>query len=130
MNTSTVKRNHTNKHQRKTFDDSINAEKFGKAIKKALLYSFPTALLISMSMSATLMLRGSTSQSGYLSDLVLCIVLSVLILAIPVTISIYKQYKYRGWIIGLALCSFLPFGTVLYLISLIWSIVISFKKES
>ena len=41
----------------------------------------------------------------------------------------YKEYKHKGWIIGLALCCFVPFGTILYLISLIWSIILLFRPK-
>jgi len=107
----------------------IDTQKLIKSIKSALLFSILTSLLISISVSADLVTKGIIYQTEYLQYFILIILGSMVVLSIPITISLYKDYKHKGWIICLALFCFLPFGTVLYLISLIWSIILLFVKK-
>ena len=108
----------------------IDTTKLIKSIKSALLFSILTSLLISISVSADLVTKGIIYQTEYLQYFILITLVSMVVLSIPITLSLYKDYKHNGWIICLSLLCFLPFGTVLYLISLIWSIILLFIKTT
>lgn len=108
---------------------NINNKELVSSIKFALLFSIPTSLLISLSVSADLVLKKIISQTAYLPYFILILLGSMIVLSIPTSIALYKEYKHKGWIIGLALCCFVPFGTILYLISLIWSVILLFQSK-
>lgn len=100
-----------------------------KKFKWGLLCSLPTSLLISISVSADLSLKQHIGYNEYLYYFIVMTLVSLIFLSVPVTIALHENYRYKGWIIGFALCCFLPFGTLLYLVSLVWALALLFKRN-
>jgi hypothetical protein len=109
---------------------NIDYKKWLTKWKTALLFSLPTALLISISASADLVVKQIIQPSEYMFYFIGITLIALICISIPGTIALYKHYRHEDWVTILALCCFLPFGTILYLISLIWAIVLLFPKAN
>ncbi len=91
--------------------------------KKALLYPIPLTLFMALYTSGALTYKLNLSGTGTLFALIICLLFSMIMIAIPILLALYSDTKYKALIIVLDVMSFLPFGIVLYIISVILGVI-------
>ncbi len=98
--------------------------------RKTLLYSLPASILIALDINTKLLLKYGFQYQGIrqIDVLLILIGLCVCLVGLPIYLALYSENKNKSWIICLAALCFLPFGAILYCISLVWAITISFNK--
>ena len=98
--------------------------------RKTLLYSLPASILMALDINAKLLLKYGFQYQGIqqIEVLLILIGLCVCLVGLPIYLALYSENKNKSWIICLAALCFLPFGAILYCISLVWAITISFNK--
>jgi hypothetical protein len=99
-----------------------------KIINKSILYSLPTSILFAIHINANLILKYGTNYANPILALLLLWLLSTCFIGLPIYLALNSKSKHKGWIVGLAVLCFLPFGTLLYFISLIWAIAAKFAS--
>ena len=97
--------------------------------KKALLYPLPLTLFMALYTSGDLTYKLNLSGVGTLFALVICLLFSMIMIAIPILLALYSDTKYKALIIFLDIMSFLPFGIVLYIISLFLGVIGFMKRD-
>ena len=103
---------------------SILADKKMVLTRKAILYSLPTSILMAIYINADLLLKYGFEYNGIqqLEVLLILIGLGVCFVGLPIYLALSSEDKNKTWIIWLAALCFLPFGMILYFVSLIWAI--------
>lgn len=91
-------------------------------IFKSLLFALPTSILLSINVGTDLWLKMGLDYDAHLRILGLALALSLCLIALPIWLALSSKNKYKIWIICLDVFCFLPFGTILYLISICWAI--------
>lgn len=106
------------------FFGSILADKQMVITRKTMLYSLPTSILMAIYINADLLLKYGFEYSGIqqLEVLLILIGLGVCFVGFPIYLALSSEDKNKKWIIWLAVLCFLPFGMILYFVSLIWAI--------
>ena len=109
---------------------SILSDKRMIITRKTMLYSFPASMLMAIDINADLLLKYGFKYNGIqqLEVLLILIGLGMCFVGIPIYLALSSEDKYKKWIIWLAALCFLPFGTILYFISLIWAIIVKIKQ--
>ncbi len=110
--------------------------KISRSIFKAIMFSLPSSIFIGLTASGGAMAKYKMIYGVWPDDSgigIICIVvvfLAVVFLSMPIAIALHKDLKDKGWIIAMSLLSFLPFGIIMYLISLVWSVLAEKKDKT
>lgn len=93
---------------------------------KSILFALPTSLFLAISVSGDLLARTGIYWDGYWSVFFIVLAVSAALISIPITLAQHSKTRNKGWIIALSVLCFLPFGVILYFISLVWALAVYF----
>lgn len=93
---------------------------------KSILFALPTSLFLAISVSGDLLARNGMYWDRYWSAFLIVLAVSAALISIPIALAQHSKTRNKGWIIALSVLCFLPFGVILYFISLVWALAVYF----
>ncbi len=90
---------------------------------KAILLSISTSWLLAAETAGNLAIKaGQLNSDTYMLNFFVAFIIALCVVCIPAWFALKSKSNHKTVIIVLDLLCFLPFGTVLYIVSLIWGI--------